>query len=84
MRIQNAAVSDAARRQLVGRRLRETRRQRGIGLRELAGRIGVSPSAISEFELGKSWPKLDTLLDLASELDVSLDELFTSTTSSEA
>jgi transcriptional regulator with XRE-family HTH domain len=63
-------------RQVVGGRLRAQRRRAGLSTRELGRRIGVSASAISEFERGKTWPKIGTLCRLAVELDLSLDGLF--------
>ena len=60
----------------VGPRLREHREQRGLSLRELARRLGVSPSAISQIETGKSRPSVSTLYSIVSELGMSLDELF--------
>jgi transcriptional regulator with XRE-family HTH domain len=60
----------------VGPRLREHREQRGLSLRELARRLGVSPSAISQIETGKSRPSVSTLYAIVSELGMSLDELF--------
>jgi transcriptional regulator with XRE-family HTH domain len=60
----------------VGPRLRAYREQRGLSLRELARRLGVSPSAISQIETGKSRPSVSTLYSIVSELGMSLDELF--------
>jgi transcriptional regulator with XRE-family HTH domain len=60
----------------VGARVRRAREQRGIGLRELARRINVSPSLISQIERGKAMPSVATLYAMVSELDVSLDSLF--------
>ena len=60
----------------VGPRLRAHREQRGLSLRELARRLGVSPSAISQIETGKSRPSVSTLYSIVSELGMSLDELF--------
>jgi transcriptional regulator with XRE-family HTH domain len=60
----------------VGPRLREHREQRGLSLRELARRLGVSPSAISQIETGKSRPSVSTLYSIVTELGMSLDELF--------
>jgi transcriptional regulator with XRE-family HTH domain len=60
----------------VGPRLRAHREQRGLTLRELARRLGVSPSAISQIETGKSRPSVSTLYSIVSELGMSLDELF--------
>jgi transcriptional regulator with XRE-family HTH domain len=60
----------------VGPRLRAHREQRGLSLRELARRLGVSPSAISQIETGKSRPSVSTLYSIVSDLGMSLDELF--------
>jgi transcriptional regulator with XRE-family HTH domain len=62
--------------QTVGRRLREFREGSDLSLRELARRLGISPSAISQIETGKSLPSVSTLYAIVSELGMSLDELF--------
>jgi transcriptional regulator with XRE-family HTH domain len=59
----------------IGERLRDTRRARGLSLRELAKRLGVSPSLISQIERGTARPSVSTLFRLVAELDVSLDEV---------
>jgi transcriptional regulator with XRE-family HTH domain len=59
----------------MGDRLRLERRARGLSLRELAERLGVSPSLISQVETGRASPSVSTLYAIASELDISLDEL---------
>ena len=46
-----------------------------MGLRELARRIGVSPSLISQIETGKSEPSVSTLSAIVSELNLSLNEI---------
>jgi transcriptional regulator with XRE-family HTH domain len=60
----------------VGRRLRSERERQGIGLRELARRVNVSASLISQVELGKATPSVGTLYAIVNELGMSLDELF--------
>src|SRR5919204_7052088 len=60
----------------VGRRIREHREQSNLSLRELARRLGISPSAISQIETGKSRPSVSTLYAIVTELGMSLDELF--------
>lgn len=60
----------------IGPRLRARREERNVSLRELARRLGISPSAISQFETGKSRPSVSTLYAIVSELGISLDELF--------
>ena len=59
----------------VGARLRRERLRQQIGLRELARRIGVSPSLISQIETGKSEPSVSTLSAIVSELNLSLNEI---------
>jgi transcriptional regulator with XRE-family HTH domain len=59
----------------MGERLREARQARRLSLRALADRLGVSPSLISQIETGRANPSVSTLYAIASELDVSLDEL---------
>lgn len=60
----------------IGERLREQRKQRGISQRELAKRIGLSASLISQIETGQSKPSVSTLYAIVTELGASLDELF--------
>jgi transcriptional regulator with XRE-family HTH domain len=60
----------------VGQRLRSERERRGVSLRELARRLEISPSALSQIETGRSRPSVGTLYAIVSELDMSLDELF--------
>ena len=59
----------------LGPRLREAREGRGLSVRELARRIGCSPSLISQIERGTSVPSVGVLYSLATELDSSLDYL---------
>ncbi len=58
-----------------GGHLREVRQARGLSLRALAERVGVSPSLISQVETGRARPSVRTLYAIASELQMSLDEL---------
>jgi transcriptional regulator with XRE-family HTH domain len=59
----------------LGQRLREAREQKKIGLRELARRLGVSPSLISQIETGKTEPSINTLFSMVSELELSVNEI---------
>ena len=59
----------------IGVHLRERRQQLGLSLRDLAERLGVSPSLISQIERGRANPSVSSLYALVAELDVSLDEL---------
>jgi len=59
----------------IGGRLRAARRGLHLSVRELAKRLSVSPSLISQIETGRAQPSVSTLYSIASELNVSLDEL---------
>lgn len=55
--------------------LRRLRTSRNLTQTEIARLAGVSPSAISQVESGQRGLNLDTLLTLASALNVSIDDL---------
>jgi len=57
-------------------RLRARREAQGMSVRALAQRIGVSPSLVSQIETGKANPSVGTLVAFATELGLSLAELF--------
>ena len=59
----------------VGQNVRRERERAGLSVRELARRLGVSASFLSQFELGQSQAAVNTLFAIASELNLSLDEL---------
>lgn len=73
------AVGAASRAALAERelpsRLRRAREAKGLSTRALAERVGVSPSLISQIELGKSNPSVGTLYAIAAELETSIDAL---------
>jgi transcriptional regulator with XRE-family HTH domain len=60
----------------VGTRLREGRERRGISLRELARRVGVSPSLVSQIELDRVNPSVSTLYALVTELGMTMSDVF--------
>jgi len=62
----------------IGQQLRRARMAAGISLREMARRVDVSASFISQVELGRTMPSVGTLYAIASELGVSLDGLMPS------
>ena len=59
----------------LGPRLRAIRRARGLSLRELARRLALSPSSISQIETGKMQPSVRTLYAFVSEFGVTVDEV---------
>jgi DNA-binding XRE family transcriptional regulator/quercetin dioxygenase-like cupin family protein len=56
-------------------RIRAARTAGGLSLRELARRVGVSASQLSQIENGKSDPSVSTLYALVGELGLSLDAM---------
>jgi transcriptional regulator with XRE-family HTH domain len=59
----------------LGARLREAREARNMTLRELARRLGLSPSLISQVETGKSQPSISTLFAIVGELEIPVNEV---------
>lgn len=59
----------------VGRQLRQARLAARISVREMARRVDLSPSFISQVELGRTKPSVGTLYAIATELGVPLDDL---------
>jgi transcriptional regulator with XRE-family HTH domain len=59
----------------MGNLLRAARRAHGLSLRALADLLKISPSLISQVETGRAKPSVNTLYAMATELDMSLDDL---------
>jgi len=62
----------------IGTQIRKARIAQGMTLRELARRINVSPSFVSQLERNKVNASVGTLYNLVNALGMSLDELMTS------
>ena len=62
---------------MLGQRIGTLRRQQGLSQAELAGRLGISASAMGMYEQGRREPSADTLVALARELGVTTDFLLT-------
>lgn len=60
----------------IGIRIRNARKQKGLSQEQLAEKLGVSFQAVSTWEQGKFIPDSEHLPALANELDLSLDALF--------
>jgi transcriptional regulator with XRE-family HTH domain len=59
----------------LGEFIRRTRLERGMRLRELARRLDVTPSYVSDIENDRRTPSEDVLRRIADVLDLDLDEL---------
>lgn len=60
----------------VGNRLRELREERGISMRGLAAKSGLSANALSMIERGKTSPSVSTLYKLADAMGVDITAFF--------
>lgn len=59
----------------LGERLAGGRQAKSLSQREVARRVGVSASLISQIETGKVQPSVATLMAIVSELGLSIDEM---------
>jgi len=63
--------------QMIGIRIAEIRKQKGLTQEALAGKMGVSPKYLSSIERGKENPTLKMLVNLADTLEIDLGQIFT-------
>lgn len=59
-----------------GEKLREVRERRGMTMKEVAEKAGVSESLVSQIERNKVSPAIDTLLGLVEALGIDIEFLF--------
>lgn len=62
--------------ELVGRKLRQLRKQRKLTQTELAARIGIQQSDLSRMEKGEYRVSLDTLFTILKEFQLGVGEFF--------
>ena len=60
---------------LIGKRIRETRKQRGLSAEELAEIADLSSVYISYIENAKRKPSLESLIKISNALEITIDEL---------
>jgi len=59
-----------------GDKIRAVRERKGVTLKQVADKAGVSESLISQIERNRVSPSIDTLLNIANVLGIDLDYLF--------
>jgi transcriptional regulator with XRE-family HTH domain/Zn-dependent peptidase ImmA (M78 family) len=69
---------------IMGFKLKQFRLEKGLLLKELADKTGLSISYLSEIEKGKKYPKPEKIFQLAQSLGVSFDDLVSLQVSKEA
>ena len=74
-----AAVHKIRQVQLVGRKIRQLRKEHNLTQTELSARIGIQQSDLSRMEKGEYRVSLDTLFRILAEFDVTMGEFFNDT-----
>src|SRR5512138_2088970 len=67
----------------VGALIRRERQRQGLSLRELARRVGVSASMLSQVETDRTRPSVSTIYAIATELGLSIDALLSDSEAAE-
>jgi transcriptional regulator with XRE-family HTH domain len=62
---------------MIGIRIGDLRKQKGLTQEKLAEKMGVSPKYLSSIERGKENPTLTTIINLAQSMDVEISDIFT-------
>jgi transcriptional regulator with XRE-family HTH domain len=62
--------------QMLGIRIAELRKIKGITQEQLAGKMEISPKYLSSIERGKENPTLNTLISLSESLGINFEDLF--------
>jgi transcriptional regulator with XRE-family HTH domain len=63
-------------RELLGARIKELRKARGLSQEQLAEQIDVDPKFISRIEVGKNAPSLETMENISRVLNMEIKDLF--------
>lgn len=59
----------------IAENIRFFRKQAGLTQEELAARFGSRKTLISNYEIGRNMPDIETLWELADIFDITIDEL---------
>lgn len=62
--------------ELLGSRIKELRKLRGLSQEKLSEKINIDPKHLSRIEVGRGFPSLDTLERIANVLNVELKDFF--------
>lgn len=62
--------------ELLGRRIKELRKTRGLSQDELSEKVDIDPKHLSRIEVGRGFPSLDTLEKIANALNVEMKDFF--------
>jgi len=62
--------------QLLGARIKELRKYRGLSQEQLSEKVDIDPKYVSFIECGRSSPSLETMESIARALEVEIKDLF--------
>ena len=62
--------------ELLGKRIKELRKEKGLTQEQLAETVGIEPNNLSRIEKGRNYPTPENLLKIANALNVSVDKLY--------
>jgi len=68
---------------MINEKLKKIRKERGLSLRALAKKSGISKSTLNDIENGKSNPTTETLAKIAKALDIKISDFFRTENDSE-
>ncbi len=63
-------------RELLGARIKEIRRLRGLSQEQLAEKVSLDAKFISKIEVGRRSPSLETMESIANAMEVEIKDLF--------
>ena len=61
--------------EIIGKRIKELRKNNGFSQEKLAQKLDVTTGAVCKWEIGLTYPDIDTLLEIAKLFEVSVDYL---------
>lgn len=62
--------------ELIGKKIRQIRKERGLSQEELSEKIDISPRHMCTIENGNSFPSIETFVKIAEILDININEFF--------
>jgi transcriptional regulator with XRE-family HTH domain len=63
-------------RALLGMRIKEIRKTKQFSQEQLSEMVGISPKHLSRIEMGRGYPSIETLVKIASILNIEIKEFF--------
>ena len=61
---------------LLGKRIKELRRERNLSQEKLAENIGIDPNNLSRIENGKNYPSAETIVKIANAFNIEVYKLY--------